>query len=76
MWCALGIFAREPDPHRVCKGFVHARPRSQLRSIIVAKATHLLTVDKKHFGFMYGGTVDGVLITTPGDYLRQRSKAS
>jgi bifunctional DNA-binding transcriptional regulator/antitoxin component of YhaV-PrlF toxin-antitoxin module len=38
-----------------------------------AKATHLLTVDKKHFGFLYGETVDGVLITTPGDYLWGRS---
>jgi uncharacterized protein len=45
-----------------------------LLAAIEAKATHLLTVDKKHFGFLYGETVDGVLITTPGDYLRGRSE--
>jgi len=44
-----------------------------LPAAIEAKATHLLTVDKKHFGFLYGETVGGVLITTPGDYLRGRS---
>ena len=43
-----------------------------LLGAIGAKATHLLTVDKKHFGSLYGQTLDGVLVTTPGDYLRRR----
>jgi len=46
-----------------------------LLAAIGAKATHLLTVDKKHFGSLYGQTVEGVVVTTPGDYLRQRSKS-
>jgi len=37
-----------------------------------AGATHLLTVDKKHFGALCGQTIGGVLILTPGEYLRQR----
>ena len=31
-----------------------------LLAAIGAKATHLLTVDKKHFGSLYGQTIDGV----------------
>jgi hypothetical protein len=37
-----------------------------------ARATHLLTVDKKHFGALCGQTIGGVLILTPGEYLHQR----
>lgn len=37
-----------------------------------AKATHLLTVDKKHFGALCGQTIAGVLILTPGEYLHRR----
>jgi uncharacterized protein len=40
-------------------------------SAITSKATHLLTVDKKHFGPFYGKTLGGVLVLTPGDYLRE-----
>ena len=37
-----------------------------------SRATHLLTVDKKHFGALCGQTIGGVLILTPGEYLHQR----
>lgn len=39
---------------------------------IHARATHLLTGDTKHFGHLYGRKVGGVLVLTPGDYLRAR----
>jgi predicted nucleic acid-binding protein len=45
-----------------------------LLAAIEAKATHLLTVDKKHFGRLRGQTVQGVLVLTPGDYLRSKGK--
>ncbi len=37
-----------------------------------ARATHLLTGDKRHFGAYHGHRFDGVLILPPGVYLRSR----
>jgi hypothetical protein len=34
------------------------------------KATHLLTGDIKHFGSLFGVTVEGVLILPPAEYLK------
>ena len=43
-----------------------------LRSAIVADATHLLTGDLKDFRRLFGKRIRGVLVQTPGDYLRRR----
>ena len=43
-----------------------------LQAAIYARATHLLTGDKSHFGRDFGRTVAGVLILPPSDYLRPR----
>jgi predicted nucleic acid-binding protein len=40
-----------------------------LLAAISAKATHLLTGDLKHFGHLFGMSVEGVLILTPAQYL-------
>lgn len=45
-----------------------------LLAAIHAKATHLLTGDKKHFGRYYGQMVGGLLILPPAEYLRMRSQ--
>jgi predicted nucleic acid-binding protein len=37
---------------------------------VAARATHLLTGDRAHFGPHLGRTVEGVLILLPGEYLR------
>lgn len=34
--------------------------------------THLLTGDKRHFDALFGQTLAGVLVQTPGEYLRGR----
>lgn len=44
-----------------------------LLAALAGRATHLLTVDKKHFGPLFGKTVGSVVILSPGDYLRHRS---
>ena len=49
------------------------KDRPILLAAIQAKATHLLTGDKKHFGPYYGQTIEGVLILPPAEYLRTRS---
>ena len=46
-----------------------------LLAAIEARATHLLTADKRHFGPLRGKTVEGVLVLTPGDYLRIKGKS-
>ena len=44
-----------------------------LLAALAGRATHFLTVDKKHFGSLFGKTVGQVLILSPGEYLRRRS---
>jgi hypothetical protein len=40
---------------------------------IVARATHLLTGDVRHFGPYFGKRIQGIEIALPGDYLRMRA---
>lgn len=40
---------------------------------IDAKATHLITGDKDHFGKYFDTTIAGVLIMPPSEYLKRRS---
>lgn len=46
------------------------KDRVILLAAIEAQATHLLTGDKDHFGKLLGQKVAGVLIMTPGEFLR------
>jgi predicted nucleic acid-binding protein len=41
---------------------------------IEARATHLITGDLRHFGPYFGKKISGVLIVSPGDYLKNRSQ--
>jgi predicted nucleic acid-binding protein len=45
------------------------KDRPVLAGAIQAKADHLVTGDKKHFGPLYGKTVRGVRITAPSELL-------
>jgi predicted nucleic acid-binding protein len=45
------------------------KDRPILLAAIAARATHLVTGDKDHFGRYFGQTVVGVLILRPRDYL-------
>jgi predicted nucleic acid-binding protein len=51
------------------------KDRPILAAAAAAKATHLLTGDKDHFGSLFGETVGGVLILTPSSYLRSKGAA-
>ena len=42
-----------------------------LLAAIEAAATHLITGDLRHFGPCFGKKVAGILVLTPGDYLRR-----
>ena len=52
---------------------VPAKDLPILLAALAGRATHLLTVDKKHFGALFGKTVGPVLILPPGEYLRRRA---
>lgn len=41
-----------------------------LQAAIHARATHLLTGDKQHFGKYFGRELDGVLVLPPSEYFR------
>ena len=44
-----------------------------LLAALAGRATHLLTVDKKHFGTLLGKTVGPVMILPPGVYLGRQA---
>ncbi len=44
-----------------------------LLAAISAKATHLLTGDKLHFGHLFGTSVEGVLVLPPAAYLNKEA---
>jgi predicted nucleic acid-binding protein len=54
---------------------LHQKDLPILLAAIEARATHLLTADKKHFRSLRGKTVEGVLVLTPGDYLRTKRES-
>jgi hypothetical protein len=45
-------------------------PEGLVLPAMAARATHLLTGDRTHFGPYYGRTIAGVLIVPPSAYLR------
>lgn len=44
-----------------------------LLAALAGRATHLLTVDKRHFGPLFGKAIGSLVILPPGEYLRRRS---
>lgn len=40
---------------------------------IQGKATHLITGDIRHFGPYFGKKIQGILVLSPGDYLKKLS---
>ena len=48
------------------------KDRPILQAAIQARATHLLTGDKRHFGMYFGRRCGGVLVLAPADYFQRR----
>lgn len=55
---------------------LNERDRPVLLTSIAARATHLLTGDKDHFGRFFGKSIEGVLILKPASYIRSRDLPS
>jgi uncharacterized protein len=47
-----------------------------LAAAINARATHLLTGDRRHFGMCFGKRIHKTLIQSPAQYLRNKSRPS
>jgi predicted nucleic acid-binding protein len=50
------------------------KDRPILLAAIEARATHLLTGNRLHFGKHFGRAIGGVRVSPPGDYLRLRGR--
>ncbi len=60
----------EPRPRRLPPAVsLPAKDVPILLAAVDARATHLLTGDKDHFGRYYGLSIEGVLILRPASYL-------
>jgi len=70
---ALTVVADPPDRPLPAGITLPDKDRPILLAAVEAKATHLLTADKKHFGPYFGQTIEGVLILPPDQYLKSRS---
>jgi uncharacterized protein len=68
---SLELFEAEPQelPERMV---LPEKDVPIMLAAVVARATHLLTGDVRHFGVYFGKTIRGILILPPGDYLRLR----
>ena len=60
-----------PDPQLPCPIELPAGDRLVLLAAAAAKATHLLTGNRRHFGPYYGRRILRVLILRPADFLRE-----
>lgn len=48
------------------------KDRPILAGALAAKATHLITGDVRHFGKVFGATLEGILVLPPARYLSSR----
>jgi predicted nucleic acid-binding protein len=70
----MTILETYPDTHSALNKIqLHEKDVPILLGAIAAKATHLLTGDKMHFGKLYGKSIEGVLILPPAEYWKAKS---
>ena len=75
---AMEIVSSRPEhfasPGRPSEVSLPEKDQPILVAAVAARATHLLTGDKRHFGPWIGKRIRGVLIQSPAQYLERRSK--
>ncbi len=69
---AVEIVAEAPDATLPRHVRLREKDEPILQAAIAAGATHLLTGDLRDFGHLHGKRVGGLLVQTPGDFLRSR----
>jgi uncharacterized protein len=63
-------------PDEPLGGNLPTKDQPILLAAIDARATHLLTGDRRHFNACYGKRIRGVLVQQPAQYLRSKSRRS
>ncbi|MSQ70133.1 MAG: DNA-binding protein [Betaproteobacteria bacterium] len=67
------VFVEAPSQAALPAGVkLVAKDEPIMLAAIEAGATHLLTGDRRHFGYMYGKSIAGVKVLMPGSYLKSR----
>lgn len=70
---AMPLVAEHTDAMEPIEGTdLPEKDRPIMRAAIQAEADLLLTGDRRHFGSLFGRTVQGVAIRMPADFLRSR----
>lgn len=70
----VGLIEEGPDDPLPDMVRLDSEDRPILLAAIRAGADHLLTGDKRHFGHLYGKTVQGVAIARPAEFLRSHRR--
>lgn len=66
----MTVVAEPPATMTLPPGVVlHVKDVPILLASTTARATHLITGDRRHFGPLFGQTIDGVLVQSPSDFL-------
>lgn len=70
----VALFDAPPDAALPAGVELAAKDIPILLAALEAGATHLLTGDRRHFGHLYGKSVDGVKVLMPATYLKSRQR--
>jgi predicted nucleic acid-binding protein len=62
----------EPAAGTACPISLNKKDIPVFIAALSSKATHFITGDIRHFGKYFSKTIDGMIICTPGDYLKTR----
>lgn len=71
----VSIFPMELASSSSWDASLPAKDRPILNAAVAAGATHLLTLDERHFGPLYGAILGGALVMHPRDYLKTKQRA-
>jgi len=67
------VIVPEPPADLTCPISLNKKDIPVFVAALSSKATHFITGDIKHFGEYFSKSIEGMIVCTPGDYLRDRS---
>ena len=66
------VIVPEPPADYACPISLNKKDIPVFVAALSAKATHFITGDIKHFGKYFSESIEGMILCTPGDYLKAR----
>ena len=67
------VIVPEPPGDLTCPISLNKKDIPVFVAALSSKATHFITGDIKHFGEYFSKSIEGTIVCTPGDYLKDRS---